>query len=67
MAEMKYETAVIRLEEIVAKLEQGGLELDEMITLFDEGTRLAAYCNKCLDNAMIKIEGLSKASGDENA
>ncbi len=65
MEPMQYETAVKRLEEIVALLEKGGQTLDESVRLFEEGATLAAFCNKALKEAELKITKLSEA-GDEN-
>lgn len=65
MEPMQYETAVKRLEEIVALLEKGGQTLDESVRLFEEGASLAAFCNKALKEAELKITKLSEA-GDEN-
>ena len=59
MAEMTYEEQMKRLEEIVAKLEDGTLGIDESLKLFEEGTKLAAECNKVLNTAEQKIVSLS--------
>ena len=65
MEPMQYETAVKRLEEIVALLEKGGQTLDESVQLFEEGASLAAFCNKALKDAELKITKLSEA-GENN-
>lgn len=67
MANLNYEKAVERLEEITEKLENGNLPLEEMIKLYEEGTALAAKCAKVLDAAQLKITELSagKANDDE--
>ncbi len=65
MEPMQYETAVKRLEEIVALLEKGGQTLDESVRLFEEGASLAAFCNKALKEAELKITKLSEA-GENN-
>ena len=62
MEELSYEQQMKRLEEFVAKLEDGSLGLDESLKLFEEGTKLAAECNKVLNNAEQKI---IKLSGEE--
>ena len=49
--ELTYESAVKRLEEIVAALENKETPLDESVKLFEEGTKLAAFCNDKLKNA----------------
>ena len=59
MEKMSYEKAVLRLEEIVDKLENGNLSLEEMMKLYEEGTALATVCSKKLDEAKLKITELS--------
>lgn len=59
MEKMTYEKAVARLEEIVDKLENGNLALEEMMKLYEEGTALAAKCSQSLDAAQLKITELS--------
>lgn len=56
-----YETSMTRLEEIVLKLEDGKLSLEESIKLFEEGASLANYCHTCLVNAEQKIVELTKS------
>lgn len=58
--DMTYEQAVKRLEEIVACLEKKETPLEESIKLFEEGTELAAFCNKILTTAKQKITELTK-------
>ena len=55
MSELTYEKAIARLEEIVAILENGKAELSETINLYDEGLKLAAFCDNELKNAKQKI------------
>lgn len=59
-SEMTYEQAVTRLEEIVALLEKKETPLDDSIKLFEEGTKLAAFCNEKLSAARQKITELTK-------
>lgn len=65
MQKMTYEKAIEKLEEIVDKLENGNLPLEEMMKLYEEGTVLAAKCAKNLDAAQLKITELSAGKGDE--
>ena len=58
--ELTYEIAVKRLEEIVNLLEKNEAPLDESMKLFEEGTRLAAFCNEKLVNAKQKITEINK-------
>lgn len=49
MKELTYEQAYKRLEEIVEKLENGSVPLEESMKLFEEGTKLANFCNTKLN------------------
>ena len=64
-SEMKFEAALERLEEIVYKLEEGSLSLDEALKSYEEGVKLARLCTKQLTEAEKKIEILTKALGGE--
>ncbi len=66
MEKMSYEKAVARLEEIVDRLENGSLSLEEMMKLYEEGTDLAAKCSKSLDAAQLKISELSAGKASKN-
>ena len=64
MEKMTYEQAVVRLEEIVKLLESGTASLDDSLQLFEEGTSLAAFCSKTLDEAEQKIRTLSEVQSE---
>ena len=49
--ELTFEAAMARLEEIVGLLENGGASLDETMTLYAEGAKLAAICSSKLQKA----------------
>ncbi|WP_177917844.1 exodeoxyribonuclease VII small subunit [uncultured Eubacterium sp.] len=53
---LTYEQAMNRLDEIVALLEKNDITLDESLKLFEEGTRLTAFCSEKLKNARARIE-----------
>lgn len=55
---MTFESASVRLEEIVKILEQGNSSLDESLKLYEEGVLLVRFCNDSLDNAEKKIKML---------
>ena len=58
MKELTYEQAYKRLEEIVEKLENGSVPLEESMKLFVEGTKLANFCNSKLNAAEQKFTQL---------
>lgn len=64
-AEWTFETAMARLEDIVAVLESGNATLDESLKLFEEGTKLTAFCNESLKTAEQKITQLTLATAGE--
>jgi exodeoxyribonuclease VII small subunit len=60
-----FEQALARLEEIVNKLEQGELALEEALQLFEEGMNISRFCGERLDEAQRKVEMLVKSSQKE--
>jgi exodeoxyribonuclease VII small subunit len=60
MEKVTFEEALKRLEEIVLKLENGNAKLDESLSLYEEGVRLTALCNKMIEDAENRIKILSK-------
>jgi exodeoxyribonuclease VII small subunit len=62
MAEEKFEEALSKLEDIVRKMEQGDMTLEESLKAFEEGIRLSRLCARKLDetekrvNLLIKID-----------
>lgn len=63
--EWTFETAMARLEEIVALLESGNCTLDESLKLFEEGAKLTAFCNESLKAAEQKITQLTLSATGE--
>lgn len=55
MAAKTFEQNMERLDEIVRKLEDGGLPLDQGMKLFEEGAKLTLQLNKQLDAAEQKV------------
>ena len=53
-----FEEALTRLDNIVQTLERGGLNLEEAISLFEEGMRMAKICSRRLDDAELKLSQL---------
>ncbi len=65
MKNMTYEEALSKLEKIVEKLEEGSLTLDKSMELFEEGTRLSVFCEKCLNEAEQKITQLKEVENND--
>jgi exodeoxyribonuclease VII small subunit len=65
-AEPSFEDAVRRLSEIVEKLEDGELPLEDSLKLFEEGVRLARTSLARLDAAERRVEELLGIDEDGN-
>ena len=61
----EFERSLARLEEIVRKLENTNLSLDEAMRMFEEGVALSRDCQKQLEQAEGRIEILMKKAGGE--
>lgn len=60
-----FESAIKRLEEIVAQLESGDLPLEKSLELFEEGIKLSRFCHDQLDKAERRVELLLKDAEGE--
>jgi exodeoxyribonuclease VII small subunit len=55
-AGLSFEKALAELESIVQKLEQGSVDLEESIALYERGAALKAHCEAKLKAAQERIE-----------
>jgi len=60
MTNLTFEKALADLEQIVAKLEKGGISLNESLALFEKGVKMARFLRGELDKAERKVEILLK-------
>ncbi len=63
--EKSFELKLSRLEEIVSKLEAGGLPLDDSLKLFEEGQTLVGGLRKKLEDAQVKVHKLLDGADTE--
>lgn len=56
ISELGYETARDELIAVVQQLEQGGLDLDESLKLWERGEALAQRCEEHLAGARRRVE-----------
>ena len=63
-SDKSFEEALKRLEEISNIMEEDDLSLEESLNLFEEGMKLADFCNKKLDEAERKISIIVKGKDD---
>ncbi len=62
---MKFEDNLKKLEELVSKMESGGLDLDAMIRSFEEGRKLVDICQKDLESIKLRIEKVTRSGAIE--
>lgn len=63
--DLGYETCRDQLVEVVRLLEQGGLDLDASLTLWERGEALAKRCEEHLAGARARIEQVIGSDADE--
>jgi exodeoxyribonuclease VII small subunit len=62
---ISFEDYLVKLEDIVKKLEEGELSLDESVKLYEEGMSISKLCLKKLESTKKKIEKLVIKDDDE--
>lgn len=63
--QMKFQEAMKRLDEIVALLNNNELELEEAMSLFEEGLKLSTQCEKQLKKFETKMDQLMEVNQDD--
>ncbi len=59
MEDVTFEEAYARLEASVTALQDGQMPLEEALRHFEEGMKLAHYCNELLQKAELRVQQLS--------
>ncbi|MDR3224167.1 MAG: exodeoxyribonuclease VII small subunit [Holosporales bacterium] len=62
MDKLTFEQAVNELEEIIKKLEDGNLPLEDAVRAFERGSELRRICEGKLKDVQLKIEMMSEKS-----
>lgn len=65
LGEVSFEDALARLEELVDRLEEGEVPLQESLSAYAEGTRLVRHCMKQLEDAEQTLKTLSEDTGGD--
>ena len=56
IGDMSFEAALKELETIVSRLEQGDVDLEDSISLYERGNALKAHCEQKLKGAEARLE-----------
>ena len=59
-----FEKALAELEELVSKMEDGTLSLEESLAAFERGVKLSRACQSALRNAELRVKALTQ-EGEE--
>lgn len=59
IASLPFERALAELEEIVRKLEQGSVSLEDSILIYERGEALKKHCDALLRSAEMRIEKIT--------
>ena len=59
-----YEQARAELEDVVHKLEAGGVPLEESLALWERGEELARRCQEWLDGARHRLDAVREQAPD---
>ncbi len=62
MNTLSFEQAFEQLEDAVEALQDGQMPLERALTYFEEGMKLARYCNELLEKAELRVQQLRVAS-----
>jgi exodeoxyribonuclease VII small subunit len=63
IAALPYDKALAEFQAVVARLEAGGLPLEEVIALFERGVALHAHCEALLSSAELRVQRLVDGAG----
>lgn len=63
LASLPFDRALAELQAVVAKLESGGLPLEESIALYERGVALHDHCGKLLGGAELRVQRLVEGAG----
>lgn len=61
---IRFEEAMLKLEEVVQKLETGDVPLEDAITLYKKGMELSSYCHGKLQDAEKQLISIIDGNGN---
>ena len=60
ISKLSFEQAIKKLTDIVSKIEDGQVSLEQSLTQYEQGMELIKYCRAILQKAEKKIEEISQ-------
>ena len=65
ISKLSFEQAIKKLTDIVSKIEDGQISLEQSLTQYEQGMELIKHCRAILQKAEKKIEEISKEKEKE--
>jgi len=65
VSSLPYERALEELDALIARLETGRVDLEEAVSCYERGTRLAQHCERLLDRTEQKVTQVVIGGGGE--
>lgn len=66
-SELNFESAMRELETIVRRLEEGKVDLEDAISLYERGDMLRSFCDTKLKEAQMRVEKIVENTHGEKA
>lgn len=63
MKEETFETSLLKLEDIIRKLESGEVPLDDMVSMYKEAMKLVSFCEEKLASATETVNKILTENG----
>lgn len=63
---LRFEDAIERLEDIVRRMEEERIPLDQLVENYERGIKLLKVCKASIDAARTRVEVITKAIDGEN-
>jgi exodeoxyribonuclease VII small subunit len=60
--DVTFESALLELQQVVEQLEDGSLDLERAVSLYDRGVLLAHGCDRLIDDAELRVTRLTPES-----
>lgn len=64
---INFESAMRELESIVRKLEEGKVDLEDAISLYERGDKLRSFCDTKLKEAQMRVEKIVQNNQGETS
>lgn len=61
-----FESSFAQLQDVISKLENADLPLEEAIKLYEEGKRLSKLCAQILESARLRVTTLNETELNES-